>query len=247
MRVAVAGGTGVVGRHVVAAVRQAGHDSTVIARSAGVDVVSGEGLDPALEGVSVVVDVCNVAALSKAKSEAFFTAATTNLMAAGERAGVGHYVVLSIVGCDRVDLGYYFGKRLQEQLALAGPLPVSILRATQFHEFPAQLLERSPGGPVSIVPRMRSQPIAAREAAAALVDMAVGEPVGMAGDIAGPEVHEMADLVRLVLRSRGSRRAVVGMRLPGATGRALAGDGLLPDGSGKRGTQTFAEWLGSHT
>lgn len=247
MRLAVAGGTGVVGRHVVAALSRAGHDPTVISRSEGIDVLAGTGLDEALEGVSVIVDVCNVPALGRAKSEAFFTAATTNLMAAGERAGVGHYVALSIVGCDKVDLGYYFGKRLQEQLALAGPLPASILRATQFHEFAAQLVERSPGGPLVAVPRMRSQPIAAREAAEALADVALGEPGGMVGDVAGPEVHDMPDLVRLVLRSRGSRRAVLGVRLPGATGRALAAGGLIPDEPGVRGTQTFAEWLGSRT
>ena len=247
MRVAVAGGPGVVGRHTVAALRSAGHEPVVIARSQGVDVVSGDGLDAALEGVAVVIDVCNVAALGRARSEAFFDVATTNLLAAGQRAGVGHYAVLSIVGCDRVDLGYYFGKRRQEALALTGPLPASVLRATQFHEFPAQLLERAPGGPVITVPRMRSQPVASREVAAALVDIAFGEPIGMAGEIAGPEVHDMPDLVRLVLRSQGSRRAVFGIRLPGVTGRALAGGGLLPHNSARRGEQTFAEWLGSRT
>jgi uncharacterized protein YbjT (DUF2867 family) len=153
--------------------------------------------------------------------------------------------VLSIVGCDRVDLGYYFGKRVQERLALAGTLPVSILRATQFHEFAEQLIERAPRGPVVVVPRMRSQPIASREAARALVEVALGEPSGMAGEIAGPEVHEMPDLVRLVLRSQSGRRPVLGMRLPGSTGRALAEGGLLPTEQLRTGLQTFAEWLGS--
>ncbi len=245
MRVAVAGGTGVIGRHVTTALRAAGHEPIVIARSEGVDVITGSGLDSALEGVDVLIDVCNVAAVGRSKSEAFFEAATANLLAAGERARVAHYAVLSIVGCDRVDLGYYYGKRRQEALALEGPLPVSILRATQFHEFPEQLLERSPRGPLVAVPRMRSQPIAAREAAEALVEVALGQPAGMAGDIAGPEVHDMPDLVRLVLRARGSRRVVTGLPFPGATGRALAGGGLLPDGPGRRGSLTFADWLGS--
>jgi uncharacterized protein YbjT (DUF2867 family) len=247
MRVAVVGGTGVVGRHVVERVRAAGHEPVVIARSVGVDVVAGNGLDEALAGAAAVVDVGNVAAVGRRRSEAFFEKATTNLLDAGARAGVGHLVVLSIVGCDEVDFGYYFGKRRQEQLALAGPLPVSILRATQFHEFPGQLLDRSPGGPLLVVPRMRSQPIAAAEVAEALVDVAIGNPIGRAPDLAGPEVHEMPDLVRLVLRSRGSRRTVVGARLPGRTGRAMAGGRLLPDEPGPRGRQTFAEWLGSST
>lgn len=247
MRVAVVGGTGVVGRHVVDALRAGGHDPVVVARSTGVDVISGGGLDAALDGSAAMVDVSNVATISRAKSEAFFEKATKNLLAAGERAGVRHLVVLSIVGCDRVDLGYYFGKRRQEELARAGSIPLTVLRATQFHEFPVQLLERAPGGPVITVPRMRSQPVAAREAGVALADLAVGEPQGRAPDLAGPEVHEMPDLVRLVLRSRGSRRVVVAARLPGATGRAMAGGGLLPDAPGPRGTQTFAEWLGSQT
>lgn len=243
----MAGGTGVVGRHVVDALRAGGHDAVVLARSTGVDVASGAGLDETIAGCQVVIDVSNVAALGRSASEKFFRAATTNLIDAGVRAGVEHLVVLSIVGCDRVGLGYYWGKRLQEEIALGGALPASVLRATQFHEFPAQLVDRAPGGPVMPVPRMRSQPIAAREAAQALVEIAAGKPAGMAGDIAGPEVHEMPDLVRLVLRARGSRRVVIRARMPGATGRALAGGGLLPEGNYRHGRQTFAEWLAAQT
>lgn len=237
------GGTGVVGRPVVDTLRSAGHDPVVIARSTGVDVVSGAGLGAALAGSQVLIDVSNVPTLSRAAAERFFRAATVNLLDAGSRAGVAHFVVLSIVGCDRVDLGYYMGKRLQESLVLEGPIPASVLRATQFHEFPGQLIDRSPGGPLLAVPRMRTQPVAAAEAAEALVDVALGEPAGGAGDVAGPEVHEMADLVRLVLRSRGSRRFVAPLRLPGATGKGLAGGALLPEGGARLGRQTFAQWL----
>ncbi|HVV77865.1 MAG TPA: NAD(P)H-binding protein [Mycobacteriales bacterium] len=237
------GGTGVVGRHVVDGLRAAGHEPVVVARSTGVDVAAGSGLDEAIAGSQVVIDVSNVAALGRAASERFFRAATTNLIEAGSRAGVEHFVVLSIVGCDRVDMGYYMGKRLQEAIALEGKLPVSVVRATQFHEFPTQLLERAPRGPVVPIPRMRSQTVAAQEAAQALVDVALGTPVGRAGDVAGPEVHEMADLVRLVLRARSSRRIVARMRMPGAVGKGLATDGLLPMGDYRRGKQTFAEWL----
>lgn len=249
MRVAVVGGTGVVGRTCVDALRSAGHDPVVIARSTGVDVVSGDGLDDALSGADSVIDVANVTAIGRRASEKYFETATSNLLAAAERARVGHLVALSIVGCDRVDFGYYFGKRRQEDLVESGAVPFSILRATQFHEFAGQLIERTPRVPVPVivVPRMRSQPIAAREVGAALADLAVGPPAGRAPDLAGPEVHEMPDLVRLVLRSRGSRRAVIGLRLPGATGRAMAGDGLLPQGEGPRGSETFADWLGSRT
>ncbi|HET6166682.1 MAG TPA: SDR family oxidoreductase [Marmoricola sp.] len=240
-RIAVAGGTGVVGRHVVDRVRELGHDPVVLARSKGVDVLSGTGLAAALDGVDAVVDVTNVTTVSRSTAVSFFETATTTLVAAEKAEGVRHHVVLSIVGVDRVDLGYYIGKRRQEQLALAGPVPTSVLRATQFHEFPGQLIDR--GGPVTIVPTMLSQPIAAREVADALVDLALAEPSGLVADLAGPEQHRMVDLVRRVRDARGSRRPVVPLRLPGRVGAGLAGGALLPQEDGPRGRQTFDEWL----
>jgi uncharacterized protein YbjT (DUF2867 family) len=242
MRVAVAGGTGVVGRRVVEAVRAAGDEPVVLARSTGVDLVTGAGLDAALAGADAVIDVSNVATSRRGPAVAFFEAATGHLLAAGERAGVRHLVALSIVGIDRVDLGYYAGKRRQEELLAGGAVPWTVLRATQFHEFPAQLLGRS-RGPVAVLPRMRVQPVAAREVAGALATLTAGPAAGMAPELAGPEVHELGDLARQLLRARGARRPVVSPRLPGATGRALAGGGLLPQGPGPRGQLTFAAWL----
>jgi uncharacterized protein YbjT (DUF2867 family) len=240
-RIAVAGGTGVVGRHVVDRVRELGHEPVVLARSTGVDVVGGSGLTDALAGVDTVVDVTNVTTVRRSTAVAFFESATTRLLAAGQEAGVRHHVVLSIVGSDRVDLGYYLGKRRQEELALAGPVPASILRATQFHEFAGQLLDR--GGAVAVVPAMLSQPVSAREVAQALVELAVAEPIGLAPELAGPEQHRMPDLVRRVRDARGSRRPVLTLRLPGRVGAAMASGGLLPRDDGPRGRQTFAEWL----
>jgi uncharacterized protein YbjT (DUF2867 family) len=242
MRVAVAGGTGVVGRQVVEAVRDAGAEAVVLARATGVDLVTGEGLEPALAGVDAVIDASNVATTRRRPAVAFFEAATGNLLAAGQRAGVQHHVALSIVGVDRVGLGYYAGKRAQEELIAAGALPWTVLRATQFHEFPGQLLARS-RGPVALLPRMRMQPVAAREVAGALVALAAGSPVGMAPELAGPEVHDLAELARQLLRARGDRRRVLAVPLPGATGRAMAGGGLLPQQPGPRGEQTFTDWL----
>jgi len=145
MRIAVAGGTGVVGRRVVETLTQQGHEPVVLARSLGVDVATGAGLSDALAGATAVIDVSNAATLRRRTSVQFFTNSSTNLLAAGERAGVQHHVALSIVGIDRVDTGYYAGKRRQEDVVLAGPLPASVLRATQFHEFAGQLLSRTPG------------------------------------------------------------------------------------------------------
>ncbi|MCW2917057.1 MAG: hypothetical protein JWN52_5125 [Actinomycetia bacterium] len=242
MRIAVAGGTGWVGKFVVDAVRAAGHEPTVISRSNGVDITTGSGLVDVLQETSAVIDVSNLTTTSKSKSVAFFEAGTRNLLAAGQAAGVSHHVALSIVGVDRVGFGYYIGKRRQEELVLAGSVPASILRATQFHEFAAQILERG-GGPFALVPRMASQPIAAREVAQALVGLAAREPVGMAPELAGPEQLEMTDLARQILRARGGHRVVVPLRLPGAAGRAMAEGALLPTGPGPRGKQTFSQWL----
>jgi uncharacterized protein YbjT (DUF2867 family) len=241
-QVAVVGGTGVVGRHVVRALAEAGHVATVIARSVGVDVLTGEGLTEALAPASVVIDVSNQAAGSKRKAVRLFDQATSNLLAAEREVGVGHHVALSIVGSDHVDLGYYLGKRRQEELVLSGDTPWTILRATQFHEFPAQLAARIPG-PVVPVPVMTTRPVAAHEVAQALVELALKQPSGQVTEMGGPEVHQMTGMARIVLRARGSHRVVLPVRLPGRVGRAMAGDGLLPTRPARLGTQTFAEWL----
>ncbi|SDO53188.1 Uncharacterized conserved protein YbjT, contains NAD(P)-binding and DUF2867 domains [Nakamurella panacisegetis] len=242
MRVAVAGGTGLLGRKVVGALQDAGHGSVVLARSAGVDITTGQGLDEALAGVDTLIDVSNVTTIGRAKSVRFFTSASRHLLDSGRRAGVRHHVALSIVGVDRVDFGYYQGKRAQEELVLGSGAPVSVLRATQFHEFAGQFLDRGRGP--ALVPRMRSQPIAAAEVAQALVELAAGEPVGRTPDLAGPRVEDMIAMVRAVNAHRGRPRFILPIRFPGRAGTAMAGDGLLPLQDGPRGRQTFTQWLG---
>lgn len=243
MRIAVAGGSGVVGRQTVEAVRATGHEPVVLARSTGVDVTTGAGLERALDGVSRLIDVTNVTTMSRKAAVAFFETATKNLLAAEQRVGVEHHVALSIVGIDRVEFGYYAGKLRQEELVLSGDVSSTVLRATQFHEFPGQMLERIGRGPVVLAPAMRSQPVAAREVGEELVRLALGQPVGLAPELAGPEVLEMPDLMRRVLRARGSRKPVVVLPIPFGAGRAAATGGLLPKADGLRGRQTFDEWL----
>jgi len=244
MRIAVAGGTGLTGRLVVEELRRDGHEPVVLARSRGVDLVSGQGLDDALAGCAAVVDVSNVTTVRRDTAVRFFGGTAANLTAAAARAGVGHLVVLSIVGIDRVDLGYYAGKRRQEEVVTGGPVPWTLLRATQFHEFAGQLLERS-RGPVAVVPRMLCQPVAVAEVAARLAGLATGAPAGFARELAGPEQLQMTDLGRAVARARHLRRLVVPVRVPGATGRALATGGLLPDGPHDVGRLPFAGALGA--
>ena len=243
MKIAVAGGTGVVGAYTVAAARAAGHETVALARSSGVDITSGTGLAAALDGVDAVIDVANLASTRAKPATRFFEAGTRNLIAAGKAGGVQHHVLLSIVGIDSVEYGYYAGKRAQEKAALDSGAPVSILRATQFHEFPAQLLDRM-RGPVAIMPRMRVQTVAAREVADALVALAAGTPVGRAPDLAGPEERQLTDLARLILDKRGSRKPLWKVTIPGAAGTAMRSGALIPTG-GTRGVLTFDQWLAS--
>ncbi|GAC68601.1 SDR family oxidoreductase [Gordonia soli] len=242
MRIAVAGGTGLTGRHVVDRLGSQGHQPVVLARSAGVDLVAGTGIDDALAGVDAVIDVSNIVTQSRPKAVEFFETAGRNLTAAASRAGVRHLVTLSIIGIDDVDTGYYAGKRAQERIARESGVPWTILRAAQFHEFTDQLLGLVPG-PIAVIPTMLSQPIAVAEVADALISAATSEPVGMAPELAGPRPRHQPELARRLLRARGSRRLVVPIPMPGAAGRGMRDGKLLPQGDGPRGIQTFEEWL----
>jgi len=243
MKIAIAGGTGVVGAHTVAAAKAAGHEPVVLARSVGVDVLSGNGLGEALVGVEAVIDVTNKTTVRAKASVDFFERATRNLVEAGKQAGVKHHVVMSIVGIDLVDYGYYFGKRAQEETALSSGAPVSILRATQFHEFPGQLMDRNKA-PFDVIPRMQVQTIAAADVGAALVALAAGPAVGRAPDIAGPEVRELPDLARKLRTVQRRRKPLLVVTMPGKAGKAMRDGALLPATDGPRGKITFDDWLG---
>lgn len=243
MRIAVAGGTGVVGRYAVSAAEAAGHETVVLARSRGVDVDGGEGLDAALAGVDAVIDALSVTTLSAEDSTRFFSSTTRALLSAEEQAGVGHHIALSIVGIDRAPFDYYAGKAAQEALVADGPVPWTILRATQFHEFAAQMYERAKIGPVHVAPRMRTQPIAAREVGAALVRLAEGGAVGRASDLAGPREESLVRMIRAYARARGSRAFLPAIALPGPFGRAQRDGSLLPTAGARLGSQSFDDWL----
>ncbi|WP_307827900.1 SDR family oxidoreductase [Nocardioides sp. SYSU D00038] len=239
----MAGGTGVVGVHVVAVARERGHRVEVLARSTGADLTTGAGLAERLAGVDAVLDTTSTRAQKRSEAEAFFGAVTEHLLAAEAEAGVGHHLALSIVGIDDVPSGYYHGKRHQERLVTEGGVPWTILRATQFHEFAEQALDFVRLGRFSVVPRMLSQPVAAREVAEALVDLVEAGPSGRVPDLAGPERHDMVDLARRVSRARGLGRRVVPVRVPGAWGRGFRSGALCPTTDGPRGRTTFEQWL----
>lgn len=241
MRIAVAGGTGVVGRHVVEIARARGHEVTVLARSQGVDLTTGEGLN--LTGIDAVVDVTSIQTTSARAATRFFTAVTGHLLAAERAAGVGHHLVLSIVGVDEAPFGYYAGKAAQERLVQAGGVPWTILCATQFHEFAGQIHQRMRLGPISLVPVMQSQPVAAREVAARLVALAEAGPIGRVPDLVGPRVESMADLSRRWAAATGARGRVIEAPIPGGFGRAMRNGTLLARPGSDHGEQTFEQWL----
>jgi uncharacterized protein YbjT (DUF2867 family) len=203
MRIAVIGGTGTVGRHTVAALRRAGHDAVGLARSRGVDVSTGEGLDAALVGIDAVVDVTSVLAHDPDTARRSFAAATRNVLAAEQRTRVTHHVLLSIVGVDRIEGSARFaGKRVQEELVSAGPIPFTILRATQFHEFAGMVVAWSRRGEIAVVPPLLMQPVAAADVGAVLAEIAAGAPRGRATDLAGPEPQDLVDMARRTLAAR---------------------------------------------
>ncbi|HWD62430.1 MAG TPA: SDR family oxidoreductase [Humibacter sp.] len=243
MRIAVAGGTGTVGKHVVASLNAGGHEAVSLSRASGVDLVSGTGIDEAIRGVDAVIDVTSTSSQSAKTSIEFFETVTRNLLSAEKLAGVPHHVALSIVGAAKADSGYYAGKVAQERLVMAQPGGWSILRATQFHEFAAQMATSAAFGPLQLAPIARTQPIAAAEVGDALAEIALGEPRGLDKDLAGPREEKMTSMIRAYLAARGLRRLVVDFPMPGAMGRGMRDGSILPGPDARLGTQTFDEWL----
>ncbi|MEO6115171.1 MAG: NAD(P)H-binding protein [Pseudolysinimonas sp.] len=247
MKIAVAGGTGSVGAHVVDVLRERGHEPVVIARSTGVDVVTGAGLADALTGVEVLIDALSLLTQKADPAIAFFGTTTRHLLDAEKAAGVKHHVLLGIVGSQKSDYGYYLGKMAQERLVHAGEVPWTEVRATQFHEFAQQIYGIARIGPIVLAPNGRVQPIAAREVAERLVDLAVGAPSGLVAELAGPREENLSRMVRDAARAAGKRAPVLGVPAPGPGGKAMRDGTLLPDPTLSRpaqlGTQTFDQWL----
>ncbi|MDF2580547.1 MAG: 3-beta hydroxysteroid dehydrogenase [Microbacterium sp.] len=247
MRIAIAGSTGTVGRHVHRIATDRGHEVVALARSEGHDLDHGPLPAAVLEGVDTIVDVSGIQTLSRHRSRRFFERVSANLQRAGIEAGVGHLVALSIVGIDGVDAAYYGGKLAHERAVQRGALPHTLLRAAQFHEFAEQTLVRGKIGPITVVPAARVRPVAAHEVAEHLVTLAEGAPAGRARDLTGPRDELLIDMVRALLDARGIRRITLEMRLPGSFGRAMSSGRLRGHANAERGTVTFAEWLAAQS
>ncbi|KDN24021.1 SDR family oxidoreductase [Amycolatopsis rifamycinica] len=242
MKIAVIGGTGLIGSRVVKILTGRGHQAVPHSPSTGLDLLSGQGLAEALAGAEVVVNLTNSPTFDEA-SPAFFRTTMDNLLAAAAGAGVGHAVILSIVGADLVpDLVYYRAKVLQEEILAAGPVPYSIVRATQFFEFMDATMSWTTDGNTVRLPATRIQPIAADDVAQAVADVSAGSPLRGTRDVAGPEVFTLDELGRITLAAQGDPRQVVTDDQAGLFA-AASGDALLAKDGAVIAKTTYREWL----
>ncbi|WP_328954786.1 SDR family oxidoreductase [Kitasatospora purpeofusca] len=257
--VLVTGGTGTLGRHVVPLLRAAGRDVRVLTRNPrpaadGVEYVAGDlltgadgkgadskgvdgkGVDAALAGVEVVLHLAG-----DAKND---EATTRNLVAAAHRAGVKHLVYISVIGADRVPLGYFRAKHAAEQAVVGSGIPYTVLRAAQFHDLTAKTAAAM--GKLPLVPGlggMRWEPVDARDVAERLVELALAAPAGLVPDLAGPAVRTLGDLTRDYLAAAGKRRPVLPLRVPGKVGRCYREGVNLARPGADRGTRTWEAFL----
>ncbi|MFI1031828.1 SDR family oxidoreductase [Streptomyces sp. NPDC020951] len=241
MKFAVIGGTGLIGSQVVGNLNAAGHRAVPHSKSTGVDVLSSQGLDEAVAGADVVVNLTNSPTFDEA-SLAFFQTSMDNLLAAAQKGGVGHFVVLSIVGADQVpEMDYYRAKVLQEELLAAGPIPYSIVRATQFMEFMDAVMTWTADGDTVRLPATPIQPIAAKDVAAAVAEVAAGAPLNGIRNIAGPEVFALDELGRITLSHKGDKRTVV--TDPAAGMFAVIKGDVLTDKDAHLAPTRYTDWL----
>ncbi|GII54457.1 LysR family transcriptional regulator [Planotetraspora thailandica] len=242
MKIAVIGGTGLIGSQVVKNLTAAGHEAVPHALSTGVNVITGEGVDDAVAGADVVVNLTNSPTFDDA-SPAFFQTSMDNLLAASAKAGVGHFVILSIVGVDQVpDLVYYRAKALQEDLLRAGKVPFSIVRATQFMEFVEPTMSWTSDEKTVRLPHTPIQPIAAADVAAAVSEVAAGAPLNGIRNIAGPEVFALDELGRITLKAKGDTRTIVIDDTAGLFA-AVKGDVLTAPADAVIAPTRYADWL----
>jgi uncharacterized protein YbjT (DUF2867 family)/quercetin dioxygenase-like cupin family protein len=246
MKLTVIGGTGLIGSQVVDKLTAAGHQAVPAALSTGLDLITGKGMDQALEGADVVVNVANSPTFDEASLD-FFRTSMNNLLAAGERAGVRHQVILSIVGVDQVpQMDYYRAKTLQEDLLRQGPTPYSIVRATQFFEFMNTVVSETPDDTTVHLPATRLQPIAAADVADAVVEVSTGSPLRGIRNVAGPDVFPLDELGRVTLAAQHDDRTVITDDKAGMFA-GVTGDVLTAGPDAHLAPTHYRDWIESTT
>jgi uncharacterized protein YbjT (DUF2867 family) len=244
MKIVVIGGSGLIGSNLVEKLREANHHPLPASPDSGVDTLTGEGLQEALEGAQVVVDVSNAPAWDDAAVMDFFQTSSRNILTAERAAGVGHHVTLSVVGTDRLqDSGYFRAKLAQEEAVKAASVPYTILRATQFFEFIGRIADSSTEGDTVRLPPVLVQPEAADDVAAALADVAQSAPVNGIVELAGPEAFRFDELARLFLRARNDPRRVTADAHARYFGAELVERSLTPGADPRIAPTLLEDWL----
>jgi len=244
MKIVVIGGTGLIGSKLVQKLRDAGHEALAASPDTGVNMLTGEGLAGALEGAEVVVDVANAPVWDDAEVLKFFQTAARNVSAAEVAAGVKHHVVLSVVGADRLPgSGYLRAKVAQEETVKAGPVPYTILRATQFFEFIGRIADSSSDGETIRLAPVFVQPESADDVAAALADVALSEPANGVVELAGPEQFRLDELARRVLSARNDMRPVTADVHARYFGTELDDHSLTPGNDARIAPTHLEDWL----
>jgi uncharacterized protein YbjT (DUF2867 family) len=244
MKIVVIGGTGLIGSKLVEKLRNDGHEALAAAPNTGVNTLTGEGLAEALEGAQVVVDVANAPAWSDAEVLDFFQTSTGNLLAAEAAAGVGHHVALSVVGAERLtESGYMRAKVAQEDLVNAGPIPYTIVRATQFFEFIGRIADSGADGDTIRLSPALVQPEAAADVSSTLADVAVGAPLNDTVELAGPEAFRLDELAQRFLKANGDSRQVTADVHARYFGAELDDNSLIPGDDARIAATHFEDWL----
>jgi uncharacterized protein YbjT (DUF2867 family) len=245
MKIVVIGGTGLIGSKLVEKLRADGHEAVPAAPDTGVNTITGEGLAEVLEGAQVVVDVANAPAWDDAAVLDFFETSARNVSGAETAAGVGHHVTLSVVGADRLaaESGYMRAKVAEEDLVKAGPVPYTIVRATQFFEFIGRIADSGTEGDTVRLSPALVQPEAADDVVGALADVAVGAPLNDTVELAGPETFPLDELARRLLRAKDDPRQVSADVHAPYFGAELDDRSLTPGDGARIAPTRFEDWL----
>lgn len=245
MKIVVVGGTGQVGSKLVKTLTADGHEAVAAAPSTGVDSLTGEGLAEALAGAAAVVDVSNSPSTEGDAAMDFFRRSTTHLLEAEADAHVGHHVVLSVVGTDRLapQSGYSRAKSTQEELVAAGPIPYTIVRATQFFEFLRTIADSATVDATVRLPAVLIRPMAAVDVARALAVATLGDPRNGILEVGGPREFLLPDLIRTALTARGDARQVIADTTATYLGLAVDERTLLPGEAAVAHDVRFEDWI----